>query len=324
MNHREYDMCVIKSMLNAAIILSAPRLKKERDQLMPFLSNVPATSICIPEDDKFGMVAFRTDVPDPAFTGQHRDAESDLLSVQRLATSATRFTLSAADAERIVRVRAVEEVFPIGSVGSRVFAANAILAAMMDLDAIGASGKDSAGDRTFIGFVPALLTHNFYGCVSDLPEWTPNVLSNGGVARPLTFELLSNADRLIFMSKSVPWTHVLMTPGIVRRYQQFLTYGPDEKLLLWKGRPVIRHSGLPSGTVVLANMREIEVRRDASVDDLGKEIAPILGDCASGIGAYVTKVESHSDGVRCTMAIRAALGLKSRRSHALICDIAEE
>ena len=333
-----FDALVIKSRLNAAIIAAAPRLKKERERITSFLSCVGATSIRIPEDDKRGIVTFRTDVPDPQYVGQARtDLESNFLSVQRLANYVVRFTLSDADAEGIAKASAPEEVFQVGSVGSNIFAANMILAKGMEFDAIGAKGEDSAGDTTFVGLVPALLTTGLYGGVSTLmDQWSPNVLSNGGVLRPLTPDLMFDADRRVYETKFEQWTHVLMTPGSVRRYQQFLTYGARENTLYWKGCPLIRHMGLPSGSIVFVNSHEIEVRRETPVIDavpvpaFGGWNGPpagepvILGDMASGISGYVTSAIKVSDGVRCTMAIRAALGLKSRRAHALICDIAEE
>lgn len=172
--------------------------------------------------------------------------------------------------------------------GNRVLGAGAQLSRKIEQDLMTGTGVDASGNPTLVGlFGGALVTSGSYAGISTAayPEWASTILSNGGVARALTADLMAQADAQIFIASSEPWDMIMTTANITRKYEGLFTnatfpmtrmndgvtspqYGLGNAIdgqsqpigLFYKGQPVLRNAVSQLGSVIFLNSRHINIK----------------------------------------------------------------
>lgn len=155
--------------------------------------------------------------------------------------------------------------------------------AVMNQDFLTGTGTDGSGNPTIVGVVPSLAATGTYASIAKAtyPEWAGIVLANGGVTRPLTFDLLANLEQLVFVASGREPDAIVTTAGVARKYEglfetrrleanngssPFPGYqgstapgvtGPKTNLY-WRGKPVIRDRNMPAGTILMLSYQDIE------------------------------------------------------------------
>lgn len=139
------------------------------------------------------------------------------------------------------------------------------------------TGVDGSGNPTIIGLPTALDPTASYAGINKVTfsEWAGNVLANGGVGRALTFDLLYNADQLIYTASGKTAKVIIAAPDVYRKYANLFetikrvivgpngelpTYTGGERELNWKGMPVIRDKDMTAGTLAMLNTDDIRIR----------------------------------------------------------------
>jgi hypothetical protein len=178
-------------------------------------------------------------------------------------------------------------------IGDRILGCGAQLARQIETDSLQGTGVDANGNPTLVGiYGGALSASGVYGGINPATysEWASNVVSNGGVARTLTPDLMAQLDQNIFTAAAVPWNLVMTSAGVTRRYEsffntaaagnanfplirmndtasapQFGTGIPNDgqmqlQTLWYKGSPVIRNPVNPTGQLALLNTNYIAVK----------------------------------------------------------------
>jgi hypothetical protein len=104
-------------------------------------------------------------------------------------------------------------------------------------------------------------------------DWAGHVLGNGGVARPITDDLLRQAEQLVFNAGQEPPNLIFTTAGVHRKYagifeseRRIITAGEAPAMLqkgtmqlYWGACPVVRDVHCPSGKLVMLNTDNVEL-----------------------------------------------------------------
>jgi hypothetical protein len=120
----------------------------------------------------------------------------------------------------------------------------------------------------------AALNTGSYAGISrvDYAEWKGQVIGNGAVDRPLTDDLLRQAEQACFLGGGEPPDTIITTAAIHRKYgglfssiQRVQTPGPQAPTLgmgtldlFWNNMPVVRSARAPSKKLVMFNSRNVE------------------------------------------------------------------
>ena len=171
------------------------------------------------------------------------------------------------------------------------------------------TGTDAFGNPNLIGLQTALAATGTYATIAKAtyPEWAGVVLANGGVARPLTFDLLANLEQNLFVASGREPDYILTSAGVARKYEGLFesrritmdqgsspvpgyqgstsggVTGPRTNLF-WRGKPVIRDRDCPANQLFMAKWSELEMKY--------LPFSPLSPD---GVPAYTTPMLS-SDG----------------------------
>jgi|GEM_PF-1464558 len=174
-------------------------------------------------------------------------------------------------------------------VGLRLESAITKMLSRMNADFFTGTGSDANGNPTLVGLTSALSATGTYAGLSkaQYPEWGGNVLSNGGVTRPLTFDLLANMEQLIFIASGQEPDAIITSAGIARKYEGLFetsrqgmnqgdqnfggssggyqgSTGPGvtgpRTNLYWRGKPVIRDRDCPANQLFMVKWSELEMK----------------------------------------------------------------
>ena len=176
--------------------------------------------------------------------------------------------------------------------GARVLSAGAAIASQIENDSLVGTGVDSFGNPTIVGVYGGGLGGGVYLGINPATysEWNALSVSNGGVTRALTPQLLDTVDSNIFLGASIPWNLVMTSAGVANKYAGIFqgtatnpsqlplirmndqagspVYGlgvpPNSSgqfdSLIYKGRQVIRNRLNPSGKLALLNTDKMMVK----------------------------------------------------------------
>jgi hypothetical protein len=186
---------------------------------------------------------------------------------------------------------AIQRIF-----GSRVLSAGASIARLVDNHVLNGTGVDGSGNATVTGFFGgALVASGAYGNINPAtyPEWAATVISNGGVARTLTVDLMDQMDAGIFTASSIPYTDIVTSPGVIRKYMSMGYFGnavtsgtgttnnqrfndvppggravaigaPNDEVMqpaaYYKGTRIWRDPTAPTGQLAFINTRHVKVK----------------------------------------------------------------
>jgi hypothetical protein len=161
----------------------------------------------------------------------------------------------------------------------RILSATSKLASLQNQDLWNGTGSATSG--VYVGapnivglFGGALAASGTYAgiSVSDYPSWGSNVLANGGVPRPLTFDLLAQLESEIFNSASEKPDLIVMSTNVWRKYSLMFEplrrfnddqskYDTSVDMLEWRGIKIIRDKDAPeangAGVLVMLNTNHI-------------------------------------------------------------------
>lgn len=242
-------------------------------------------------------------------------------------------------------------------VGLRAEGSITKMLSVMNQDFFTGTGTDSSGNPTVIGLSAGLGASGQYAGLSKTSnvEWQGNVLGNGGIVRPLTFDLLANLEQNIFTTSGRQPDALICSPGVARKYEGLFEtrritldngsspvpgyqgstrtpYTGPTTNLFWRGLPIIRDRNCPANTIYMINLQELETKY--------LPFSPLAPD---GVNAYNALMPS-ADGtnftpsnIMCTVYPLARTGsavpfvaevyvqLKVARpnSHGLLLDVSE-
>lgn len=170
-------------------------------------------------------------------------------------------------------------------VGLRLEGSLTKIMSLINSDVINGTGLDGSSNPTIVGLIPALAATGTYASIAKgtYSEWAGNVLANGGTARPLTFDLLANAEQNIFQASGLEPDAIITTAGICRKYEGMFQVGQRtvndggspvnayqgstsggitglKTNLFWRGKPVIRDRNMPTGTAIMVNFGELFIK----------------------------------------------------------------
>lgn len=161
----------------------------------------------------------------------------------------------------------------------RVFGGLTKIASVMNADLFTGTGTDGNGNPNIIGLSSALISSGSYAGISTAlyPEWKSNLVNNGGVARSLTMDLLSQAEAALFQASGGSTEYIVTSAGVLRKYEGLfnmvqrvdqggrsptapISGGFPPGTMYWRGIPIIRDRNCPVGTMYLMNGRQAELR----------------------------------------------------------------
>jgi hypothetical protein len=140
----------------------------------------------------------------------------------------------------------------------RILSATSTLASLGNVDLWNGTGTATSGAYVgapnVIGFNGgALSSSGTYAGIStaNYPSWSGNTLGNGGVPRPLTVDLMSSMESLIFNACSEKPDLIVCSTHVWQKYNSIFeplrrenddksVYSTSVNRLMWRGIPVIR------------------------------------------------------------------------------------
>lgn len=155
----------------------------------------------------------------------------------------------------------------------RIMGSGMKLASVINVDLLTGSGTDGSGNPNIVGLLNGSLeASGNYANISrsTYTEWKGNVLANGGIARPLTIDLIEQLDANIFTASGLRPTFGLCSPGVWRKYKGLFEpirrvegtgpinhYDTSTSLVMWNGIPILRDKDVPAGKMILVNDRMV-------------------------------------------------------------------
>lgn len=179
----------------------------------------------------------------------------------------------------------------VDMVGHRTVGAATKLASVINTDLWTGTGTASNGNPNIIGFTGtpetwngALISSGTYATLATAtyPEWASNLLTNGGTFRPLSFALLSQLERQIFINSGRTPSVIVTTAGIASKYenlfegaQRWMNEGGSGGVqlfagsigagmdgmntnMMWRNIPVIRDRNAPTGSLLMLDLEYVE------------------------------------------------------------------
>lgn len=180
--------------------------------------------------------------------------------------SETEFDAAAASAGSADRVRAL--------FSERVLSANTALAQSLNSDLWVGTGSDGSSNPNIVGIHGgALEATGLYAGInrSSYALWKGNVLANGGIARPLTIDLMEQMDQNIFTASGERANVIVTSPGVFRKYKGLFEsirrvegtgpiprYDTSVSSLFFQGDiAILRDKDAPAGTMSFLNTNRI-------------------------------------------------------------------
>lgn len=174
----------------------------------------------------------------------------------------------------------------------RLFGAVTKLASVVNADLWTGTGTASNGNPNIIGFTGtsgtwngALISSGSYASLSTATysEWASNLFTNGGTARPLSFALLSQVERQIYIACGERPDLIVGSAGVlskyeglfetqkmynsnegggVQKYRGSVTEGMEgmKTSLAWRDTPMYRDRNSPTGVMLMLNSNYIELK----------------------------------------------------------------
>lgn len=341
------------STLNAALSQTfAPQLERQWNRSAVFATRVPAKAgngknaawdvefdgatagtVAEGSDVQSGEYASDTTVPATVAWAHYRSS----FQISETAVDA------AASSQGIPQV--LEDLF-----GEKILGNGAKLASKINSDMYAGTGVDGSSNITLLGVVgsTALGSSGTYANISrsTWTQWASNLDANGGVARPLSIDLLERMDQAIFTACGEDYDELLVSPGIYRKYKGLfqsvqrvetgnggtVRYDPSTDQLYFRGKPVTRDKDCPAGTILFKNNSAIEVKwlprvmnvQDATVAKMsslsgsnGKQLV------VTGLPVRIAVLGKTGDNIKVSMKLVLQMLVKRPNAMGLIKDISE-
>lgn len=209
----------------------------------------------------------------------------------------------------------------VGLLRERILSATTKLASLENVDLWSGTGTATSGvyvgAPNVIGFFGgALAASGSYAgiSVSNYPSWASNVLANGGVGRPLTFDLMAQLETEIYNACSEKPNLIVCSSNVWRKYSALFeplrrfndqangdTYNTSTDMLEWRGIRIMRDKDAPesngTGVMVFLNTNYISKAYLPPSDNSRQDVWKVQDQSLQGTnGANV--VSDHSVPVR--------------------------
>lgn len=288
-------------------------------------------------------VAEGSDVPENEFT-----TDQPVPAVLGWATYRQSFKLSENEIDAAASSVGTPEVL-LDMFGERVLNAHHKLCSRVNVDIFTGTGTNAAGVPTLVGLYGGPLEPTGAYATIDrgqFPEWAGNVLANGGVARPLTLDLMAQLEQNIFTACGEPPNVLLASAGVVRKYENFfesirrvvsdgrgpMDFGAGAANLFYKGMPVIRDRNGPPGRLAMLNTNYLRMKYLPHInpgDAVGYAESRLTSSSggaitmATDIPARIVLLAKTGDNVKASVKTVIQMALKRPNSCGYIADIAE-
>jgi hypothetical protein len=233
--------------------------------------------------------------------------------------------------------------------GERVLNAHHKLVSTINVDIFTGTGVATNGVPNLVGiYGGSLEPTGLYAGISrqQFPEWSGNVLGNGGVARPLTVDLLAQLEQNVFVSCGEPANVIVASAGVVRQYEGFfesirrvvsdgrgpMDFGAGAANLFYKGMPVIRDRNGPKGRLAMLNTNYLRMKYLPHVnpgDAIGHMEGRLVGSSggavtmATDIPSRIVLLAKTGDNVKASVKTTIQLVVKRPNACGYIADIQE-
>jgi len=288
-------------------------------------------------------VAEGSDVDEGEFT-----TDEPLPAVLGWSTYRQSFKLSELEVDAAASSVGTPEVL-LDMFGERVLNAHHKLCSRINVDIYSATGTNAKGVPTLVGLYGGPLEPTGSYATIDrgqFPEWAGNVLANGGVARPLTLDLLAQLEQNVFTACGEPPNIILASAGVVRKYENFfesirrvvsdgrgpMDFGAGAANLFYKGMPVIRDRNGPPGRLAMLNTNYLRMKYLPHInpgDAVGYGESRLTSSSggavtmATDIPARIVLLAKTGDSVKASVKTTIQMALKRPNSSGYIADIAE-
>jgi hypothetical protein len=232
--------------------------------------------------------------------------------------------------------------------GERVLNAHHKLCSRINEDIYVGTGTNALGVRNLIGLFggPLEQTGTYAGIGrQQFPEWSGNVLANGGVARPLTLDLMAQMEQNIFNACGEPPDLWIGSAGVLRKYENYfesvrrvvsdgrgpVAYGAGASNYFYKGAPVIRDRNCTAGRLIALNTQYLRMQYLPHInpgDAMGYGERNLEGASgkivtATDIPARIVLLAKTGDSMKASVKTTIQLVLKRPNACGYIADIAE-
>ena len=235
----------------------------------------------------------------------------------------------------------------VNILGERMLNSVHKLAQIIGTDIISGDGTDSSNNPTIVGLLGGSLgATGTYATIdrATYTEWAGNVLANGGVARPLTVDLLNRMDKLIFDASGLSTDLIVGSSGVFQKYAGLfepirrisndgggpLSYNTGSDRLFFKGIPVVRDRNMTAGTMIFLNRSTIELKNLPQNGIPGQSVGQGMlvasngeGSQQTGIRYVVTPLAKNGDSTRMQLTAKLQLKVSRPNANGYISDISE-
>lgn len=232
--------------------------------------------------------------------------------------------------------------------GERMLTRAAYLAAKINQDLFVGDGSDGSGNPTLVGFYGGGLaaTGSYAGIDrGTYPEHATTVLANGGVPRPLTADLLNQAEAQLFTKCGRNHDFMMTSVGVRRKYK-----GLFETAVQWRtpdtqnipgvtdpeygNVPVKRDKDASAGKLIMGVREFLEVQflpglggRDTVMEQMrtlqGINGNPGATPTATSIPFFITPLAKTGNSVKFNLWIQLQLCIRRCNAFVVIEDISE-
>lgn len=235
------------------------------------------------------------------------------------------------------------------------------LASVINADLWSGTGTSGGGNPNIVGFVGssyngALITSGSYATLSvgTYPEWASNLLTNGGTARPLTFALLSQLERNIYVNSGRRPNCIVTSPGVLSKYESLFEtqkrynsneggavdryvgsiqsgMGGMETNLSWRDIPIFRDRNAPTGTLLMLNLDDLAMKFlpfPASSDGVTQTAVNLPSSNGASptptpLLAHIYPLARTGDAQKFSVVIYMQLAVQRTNSQGILGDISE-
>jgi len=239
----------------------------------------------------------------------------------------------------------------VNILGDRMLTKAARLAQKINTDLWTGTGLGGGGDPAIVGiYGGAVAASGLYANINPAtyPEWASTVLGNSGILRPLTVQLLDQAEEQLFIkcgrSPDLIWTGAAVRRAysslftevtrVVNDGMGTLNRNAGSGEMFYQGQPVRRDKDHPAAKMILGVSDFLKVEflppMDIPEEDVTKKMAQLQGTTgnpgavvtATAIPYEITPLAKTGNSVKFMLSLELQLKITRRNAFVVIEDIA--
>jgi hypothetical protein len=239
----------------------------------------------------------------------------------------------------------------IDILGERILGAGSKLASRINKDLFSGTGTNGAGAPNIIGMLGgAVSASGVYAGIDPATyvEWKSPLIANGGSGRPLTVDLLNQAEEQLFLQCGRSPDFIMTTSAVRRGYSSIfetvrrvvsdgmggmrMNAGATE--LFYQGQPVIRDKDAVAGSLIMgvSDFLGVEFLPPLGMDknSVVAKMATLQGTngtpgarlTGTSIPFEITPLAKNGNSVKFMMTLELQLKVRRRNAFVVISDIA--